>query len=418
MRVVHLSTFEQAGGAARAAHGLHRALLAEGVASEMVVMERQSRDETVHVAARDPIDARLEALCGRFWSAGNRTPLTNTAFSIGFGACDAVTHEAVGRADVINLHWVPQLLDARALGALRALDKPVVWTLHDEWAYTGGCHYTAGCERFREKCSACPQLARDPHALVELRFAQKRDACRDARIAVAAPSRWLARRARESAVLRGSRVECIPYGVDTDVFHPSRRSEGRARLGASDDEFVLLFSAEAAFERRKGFAELKAALETARSLLRDDAARLRLAVLGHAFGVELPEGSVTLGHVASRDELAAIVAACDLYAMPSLEDNLPNGVLEALACGTPCVGFDVGGVPDMLDGTPGCTVVPKGDVAALADSFVAAIRGMHAVRAHRGAIRADTEHRYAPAVQARAYRGLYRDLLGEKEDRP
>ncbi|MFZ9914335.1 MAG: glycosyltransferase, partial [Phycisphaerales bacterium] len=310
-----------------------------------------------------------------------------------------------------------RLLDARALAALRALGKPVVWTLHDEWAYTGGCHYAAGCGRWRDGCRDCPQLANDPHGLVELRFAQKASACADGAMTVVAPSRWLAANARESSVFRGSRVEVVPYGVDLTAFSPERRAAGRRRLGASQDDFVLLFSAEAAFERRKGFAELAAALATLRARADElgvAAACLKLAVLGHGYGVALPEDAVPLGHVSSREELAEIAAASDLYVMPSLEDNLPNGVLEALASGTPCVGFDIGGVPDMLADAPGCALAPAGDSVALAARIASAARGGIPSAALRCSIRAFAETRYAPARQAEAYLAIYRSLVSGK----
>jgi glycosyltransferase involved in cell wall biosynthesis len=185
----------------------------------------------------------------------------------------------------------------------------------------------------------------------------------------------------------------------------------------SQDDFVLLFSAEAAFERRKGFAELSAALAMLRTRAHElgiAASRIKLAVLGHGYGVALPEGAVPLGHVASREELADIVAASDLYVMPSLEDNLPNGVLEALASGTPCVGFDIGGVPDMLADAPGCALAPAADSAALAAHIAAVVRGGLPSASVRASIRAFTENRYAPARQAEAYLAIYRSLAAGK----
>ncbi|MCE2883273.1 MAG: glycosyltransferase [Planctomycetaceae bacterium] len=417
MRIVHLSTNESAGGAARAAHGLHASLVAEGADSRMLVLERQSDDGRVAVAEVGDAERRAWAVVEERWIARERTKVSNTLFSTGApGACPA-RHPFVREADVINLHWVPRLASARDIGDLLALGKPVVWTLHDEWAYTGGCHYASGCGRWRTACMACPQLARDPHGLVEAVFASKRLAYARGALTVVAPSRWLARRAGESALLAGCRVECIPYGVDLATFDPVLREEGRARLGVVADDILVLFSADAAAERRKGFAELTRALDVAAGILPATvAARLRFVVLGETAGIAMRPGSIAPGRVMDRRTLASIVAASDLFVLPSLEDNLPNGILEALACGTPCVAFDAGGAPDMLANSPGSELAPVGDVHALGASIARAIGNVGLLRPLRGGIRADAEQRYAPRLQARGYLALYDELLAARSE--
>jgi len=412
MRIVHLSTNESAGGAARAAHGLHASLVAEGADSRMLVLKRQSEDGRVAVAEVGDAERRAWAVVEERWIARERTRVSNTLYSTGApGACPA-RHPLVCEADVINLHWVPRLASPRDIGELLALGKPVVWTLHDEWAYTGGCHYASGCERWRTACTACPQLARDPHGLVEAIFASKRIAYARGALTIVAPSRWLARRAEESALLAGCRVECIPYGVDLATFDPMLREAGRTRLGVDPNDVVVLFSADAASERRKGFAELSRALDVAaRSIPSARSARLRFVVLGETAGIVLPAGAIAPGRIMDRRALASIVAASDLFVLPSLEDNLPNGILEALACGTPCVAFDAGGAPDMLAVSPGSELAPVGDAEALGASIARSIGNIGLLRSLRAAIRADAERRYAPHLQARGYLALYDERL-------
>ena len=416
MRVLHVSTFESSGGAARAAHGLHVGLVAEGVDSHMLVRERQSDDPRVCVATPNEVDVGVWREIALHWIHNNRTALSNTFFSTGFAGIAAADHPLVRSADVINLHWIPGLIDPRGIGELLALGKPVVWTVHDEWAYSGGCHYASGCEQWRHSCRECPQLASDPHGLVSAIFQEKLTQYARGPLTVVAPSVWLAERVRASALLRGSQVEVIPYGVDLDVFTPARRDEGRARLGVQPDEAVILFSADAAGERRKGFEELCAALELVRAQLNalgSLASPVRLVVLGNVDRVQLPEGTLATGRLFSRTELASVVAGSDLYVLPSLEDNLPNGVLEALACGTACAAFTVGGVPDMLAHAPISYLAPMGDVAALAGAMVRAVHDLPTLRTRRADLREHALKHYALSHQARSYMKLYSALLAE-----
>lgn len=407
MRVVHLSTNEQSGGAARAAHGLHAALRAAGVDSRMLVLERQSEDASVATVARDPVDEGAWRVIDDRWIAANRTGVSNTMFSSGGLGGDIAAHPSITGADVVNLHWIAGLASVEAIGALLALGKPVVWTLHDEWAYTGGCHYASGCEAWRTGCARCPQLVEDPHGLVAWRFAARRAAYGRGDLAIVAPSRWLSARAAESALLAGRRVETIPYGVDLEVFTPSRRAAGRRRLGLREDEAAVLFSADAAGERRKGFTELLQALA---GLAGRASIAPRLVVLGDAGQVVLPADAIATGRLADRIALAEVVAASDLYILPSLEDNLPNGVLEAMAAGTACVAFDAGGVPDMLGEAPACAMAPVGDVAALSAEIARALARIGELRAARPALSAFARARYAPERQAARYLALYEDL--------
>lgn len=409
MRVVHLSTHESAGGAARAARTLHDALVAAGVDSRMLVRDRNSPDPRVTRVTIDPSSSRLAGEIESGWITRQRSPRSDTFFSVGLAGADVSRREEILAADVLHLHWVAGLLDAPAIGSLLALGKPVVWTLHDEWAFTGGCHYTAGCEKWRDRCDACPQLNRDPLGLVPAHFDEKRRHWSRGRLVGVSPSRWLADRARGSRLLGSVEFAVIPNAVDLDVHVPDGREESRRRLGLAEADVAVLFAADATGERRKGFEHLRAALES----IGEGFARIRPIALGDSGTIGLPPRTIRTGRLADRSAIASIIAASDLAVVPSLEDNFPNGVLEALACGTPVVAYATGGIPEALEGSPGPAPVPVGDVAGLAAAIRAVAERLEAFRSLRPALRAFAEGRFDPARQADAHHRLYGRMLAE-----
>ena len=242
---------------------------------------------------------------------------------------------------------------------LLKLNKPVVWTLHDENAFSGGCHYSAGCRNYETGCADCPQLKVNVFQL-PFHVVNHKQRSWGNNITIVTPSKWLAECASKSLVFRESRVEVIPNSVETDIFRPLDKQEAKQSLGVPIDSLCLLFGAEYHSEKRKGYGKLKEALEIC---LRDDGFKKRAAekkILILKFGdtqkqteeFKLPVQS--FGYVHSDEKLAKIYSAADLYVLPSLEDNLPNTMLESMACGTPVVSFPVGGMPDMIvDGVTG-----------------------------------------------------------------
>jgi glycosyltransferase involved in cell wall biosynthesis len=422
MRIAQVATADIHGGAARAGYRLHRGLIGLGQESALLVLDKTSTDDTVRQLRAEPAadEFALRCLQGiqRDYIDANRTPISNTLFSLPYPGHDLTGLDEVGAADVINLHWVARLQSPGSVRQLLRLGKPVVWTLHDMWPFTGGCHYSAGCGEYQAGCSPCPQLADDPHRLPAAVLKDKLEALADPRLVVVAPSEWLAGCARRSRLFRETRVEVIPYSLETDAFAPLPKAEAKHRLGLRPETMTILAGAHEGRERRKGFSELAEALRMCaddpqvRQWVSQDA--LTLLWFGHPpadlAGLAVP--AAPLNWITGDERLREIYSAADVYVLPSLEDNLPNTMLEAMSCGTPVVAFGVGGVPEiMADGITG-RVVSAGDARGLGAAILDCLRHQEE-RAKMGQVcRHLIETNHAMPVQAQRYLDLYRELVG------
>jgi glycosyltransferase involved in cell wall biosynthesis len=314
--------------------------------------------------------------------------------------------------DVINLHWIAGFVDYQRFFTKIPSATPVVWTLHDMNAFTGGCHFDLGCGRHAQSCGACPQLgSSNPRDLTRQIWQRKKAAFARVRnrLHVVAPSQWLARKVRESGMGKSFCVSTIPYGVETEEFAPRDRRTARDLIGIPREATVLLFVGEAVDNRRKGFALLAEALSGLNHL-----PDLVLLSVGHgklSLDVQIPWRH--FGHVDHDRILSFVYSAADAYVIPSIQDNLPNTVLEAMACGTPVVGFDVGGIPDMVRlGITGL-LAPAGDVQGLRAAIAELLRNPERRAEMAANCRSIAVREYALEVQARRYSQLYEAILEE-----
>jgi glycosyltransferase involved in cell wall biosynthesis len=314
------------------------------------------------------------------------------------------------QGDILHLHWVARWLDYGSFFGSVPDHLPIVWTLHDMNPFTGGCHYSNGCEAFSLGCAYCPQLTRrainDPS---RISFDLKRQLLEGKNLHVVTPSRWLTRQARRSPVLSAAKsIRTIPYGLDVQLFSPRNKTAARKRFNLSDECIVLGFGADSVEVPRKGtrlLLEALASIQTPRQ------------VVGLWFGNGcLPArcGRVRLQGAGYLDDpriLATFYSAADLFVLPSLEDNLPQTGLEAMACGTPVVAFAVGGIPDFThDGQTG-QLAKRGDVVDLARQIEALADEPRERRRLGGNARTLIEESFAASVELGGYLDLYRELL-------
>lgn len=357
MKIALINTYSQ-GGAGIACRRLQEALLAQG--HDVTLLTRDNSGKKWPFYAE-----RLHFL------PFEKDKSVRFAFSLANYGTNLSKHPIVQAADVIHLHWVNQgFLSLENIQQLAALGKPICWTLHDMWAFTGGCHYSRGCRHFETHCGQCNYLRQPGANDLSHQIWSKKKSLLPTTLQIVTCSNWLAEEAKSSGLLRQFTIQSIPNPIDTAFFKPispEERAENRSKLGVSAKSKLLLFAAMKVSETRKGFAYLLESLNWLKEHRPD--LPLELLVLGKADPIELaalPYPVHALGLIRDARQLVQAYGMADVFVIPSLEDNLPNTVMEALACGTPVAGFDTGGIPEMVQSGYNGKLAPQRDSQALA----------------------------------------------------
>jgi glycosyltransferase involved in cell wall biosynthesis len=352
MKVVHVSTYHTFGGAAIAALRLHHALLTAGVESSLLVQETERPEATVEGFYEGFIEKKLafaRFVAERLYFASQEKDKTvRFHFSPLWAGADISTHPLIQQADVIHLHWINfGFLSLRSLEKLFALGKPVVWTMHDMSTFTGGCHYSRDCDRYLNHCHHCPYLRKPAaHDLAFRVFERKKQLFTNAPLTLVSPSRWLADLAKKAATTQHLDIFNIPNLIDNQHFRPNNKKEAKQKLGLTPAKKWMLFAGVNTQDPRKGFAYFKEATR----LLKNKVDEWGVVVFGKsdpAVMAELDLEVKVLGSIPSH-EVVGVYQAADVMVVPSLEDNYPNTIIEAMACGTPVVGFNTGGIPEQI----------------------------------------------------------------------
>lgn len=420
MIVAQICATDYAGGAGRAAHRLGEALRGAGCQSVAVVQHKTVRGpHSVRVTprhdARSPIAERVfhlfEGLQNREITA-NRSDLTQTVFSLDMTGLDLMDVLPVVAARIIHIHWTTFFQSPYTLANLGRIGVPLVWTLHDFWPMTGGCHYLAGCQGYQTDCAPCPQLQEDRLGLPAALLGERLALWRDLDLTLVAPSRWIADCAQQSTVFRHCRIETIPNGLDTTVLSPGDGGPLRRSLGIPGDAPVLAFGAHILADRRKGGDMLAPTLAQVLARRGGGPPLHILCFGGRSLEIE-PSGAVFhhLQGVDEDDRLAQVMRAADMLVLPSREDNYPNIMIEAMACGIPVVGFDVGGVGEAVqDGRTGRLVPLARGAAGLGDAIADLLADPAAAREMGRAARDFVHPSHAADRFAARMLALYEDL--------
>jgi glycosyltransferase involved in cell wall biosynthesis len=342
---------------------------------------------------------------------GRRTSVSNTAFTLGIQGADPAEHPWVREADVVFLHWLSGFISLEGIRSLLSLGKPVVWRLPDVWAFTGGCHFSAGCRNFTSDCSGCPQLKDDPYEATR-RVLKQKGGWRLDRLTLACPTRWIAEEARMSSLMAAVRSVVIPTGIDETRFRPTPKAAARASLGLDPKARIVLFVADVLDERRKGWHEAACVMELLMRSGRLPPETRLLAVGSGGERLSAPDFPAQLMEPVQDPALLALIySAADCLLLPVLDDNLPNTLLESLACGTPAIGYATGGIPEVVSDGVGGWLVPAGDTEALAATVSGRLQDPRALALAGRAGRERIHARHTLRVQAEAYHALIKDLV-------
>lgn len=354
MKVLIVNTSEKTGGAAIAAARLRDALINNGVKAKMLVRTKESNNPTV-VGLRPAWKTKWHFLAERFLIWTHNGFSREHLFDI-----DTATHGTditklpeFKEADVIHLHWINQgMLSLKNLRKILKSGKPMVWTMHDMWPFTGICHHARTCQGFITGCHDC-DLLKHPgkHDLSTCVMQRKEQLFRGCNIYFIGCSQWLTNEAKQSRLFHNLSVTDIPNPLNTKVFSPSDKSAARKEVGLPENKTLILFSAYKTTTPAKGiqyFIETCHLFNKQYPEMHDKIGIVAVGKEADALSDLFPYPVYSQGYISDVQIMVNVYNACDVFFMPSLQENLPNTIAEAMACGVPCIASKVGGIPQMI----------------------------------------------------------------------
>ena len=357
MKILLVSTHERTGGAAIATNRLMESLRAHSIDASMLVQGRVRSEDPVFSTTRSGIKRVINL--GRFirerlaFLSHESSRSIRFLFSIANTGEDITGNRHFEEADIIHLHWINGgFLSLRSLQKIVASGKPVVWTLHDMWAFTGGCHYALDCRNYTQECGNCPYLKRPSQKDLSNRiWKRKAGIFTNDRLTFITPSDWLNQCVKESSLLGHCEVQTIRNPVDQTDFVPRDRAKVCENLGLDPQKKYILFGAATVKNMLKGFDYF---VEAVRHLAQENSSGENAEILLFGKSKEdlsglFPLKTHTISFTGSTDTIVDLYNAAHLFVIPSLQDNLPNTIVESMLCGTPVVGFRAGGIPEMID---------------------------------------------------------------------
>jgi len=414
MNILLINNSDIIGGASRASYRLHKGLQDIGANSQLLVQEKYSDDKTVLAP-----EYRLSQAIARSKLTFDTLPLkfysqrSKNIFSLQWFPDQMVSKISEIAPDIINMHWINAAFIQ--IETIAKLKRPVVWTLHDMWALTGGCHYSGECDRYTASCGTCPQLGSTSNwDLSHWVWQRKAKAWKGLNMTIVSPSTWLAKCAKSSSLLKNFRIEVIPNGLDIQKYKPIEKSIARKLLNLSPDKQLILFgSLQATSDSRKGFHLLQPALqELSKSGWQD---RLELVI----FGAFKPENPLEFGFKAHylgtlNDDLslALLYSAADVFVLPSTQENLANTMVEAISCGTPCVAFSIGGMSDIIEHQKNGYLAQPYKLEDLAQGIAWVLENKERHQNLCTRARDKAEQEFTMRQQAHRYSSLFTSILG------
>jgi glycosyltransferase involved in cell wall biosynthesis len=413
MRVLFASTYDAHGGAARAAYRLYQGV--SKLDTACLVVKARTSDNPEIVCAGGKYSSywgkrcsQLAGLLGRRQERPDLPPQLSVA-PASIESVDFARQITGFQPDIVHLHWICN--DFLSLDDIAGLRKPVLWTLHDAWPFTGGCHVPGRCLRYQDSCGSCPFLSSTKEDDWSRRLhTQKRDCYSKIALTVVAPSRWLAAAARSSSLLSNVRVAVIPNGLDVSRFRPLDKLMSRDILGLPRDRALILFGGMGSTtDPNKGFSLLLQAL----SQVSEPGIDAELVVFGASRGDlpgDFPVQVHFLGTLHDGATLALAYSAADVMVVPSIQEAFCQTASEAMACGVPVVSFRTSGLLDIVEhGVDGYAAEPF-DPADLLQGIFWALDPVRSTELCHNA-RAKAVQKFSLDAVAAQYHTLYEQIM-------
>jgi glycosyltransferase involved in cell wall biosynthesis len=413
-KILILSAYD-VGGASIAAIRLHLGLLKLGVNSKLLTLHKSSSNipehyqfqpssnwkEKVYLKLRQRNEHKQKTSLELF----DNTSLSGE-FSMPIASYDITNSPLWDWADVVNLHWVNEWISLENLLA-KAGKKKIVWTMHDMHLFTGGCHYSHGCEGFKLECKDCPMLQKSNMPQLANQFWKvKTNALKLNKpfLTITSPSSWMAGLVGSSSLLRDFKSMAIPNSLDTNIFKPAPKKQSRQALNLPTEKIILLTVIQSLKDKRKGFQLLLDSL-----IYLPEPERFVLLTVG-GLNKDIPLHKIEhihLGSLVDERLMAMVYNSADILVHPAVEDNLPNVVVESICCGVPVVGFNIGGMSEMVsNGLNGfLSDITKPEV--LAQSIVSVLES----NLNKVEISQAAHAKFALELQAKNFQKLFENIL-------
>lgn len=420
MRILIVNTSEQTGGAAVASNRLLKALNKMGVEAKMLVREKETDNANViklHKHYLQKIYFLFERLCIFFNLHFRKKHLFE--IDIANSGNDITSLSVFKKSDVIHLAWINQgMLSLNSIKKIITSDKAVVWTMHDLWPATSICHYPKRCKRYESSCQHCPILPdngseKDLSAKI---WAKKNKMYNSGHIYFVTCSKWLCKEAKHSSLLKEHTIQSIPNPIDTHFFKPLDKHEARKKLNLPNDKNIILFVSQRVTDNRKGMDLFIEAINYIAKEYPEIKKNSCIAILGgHAEEIAnlLSLPTYPLGYVSDKENIRDVYNAANVFVLPTREDNLPNTIMEAMACGVPCVSFKVGGIPEMIDHLHNGYVAKEHNPQDLAQGIKWVLNNANYTQLSTAAIE-KVIHTYSERNVAEQYINLYYEALAYK----
>ncbi|MGB7084451.1 MAG: glycosyltransferase family 4 protein [Phormidesmis sp.] len=418
MKVLHLSTADANGGAARGAYWMHKALRQAGVDSWMLVAEKHTAEPTVigptGVTGSQKVFNGIRQTV-EYWPLKRYKNKKSGAFSLTIYPSNIAARVEAINPDIVNLHWV-------AGGLLRPQDlrqfqgkqqRPIVWTLRDMWPFTGGCHYAGECQAYQTICGQCPALGSDnPHDLAYRGWQRKQAGFGDLNLTLAPLSEWLADCARQSSLFSHQPIQVIANAVDIEQYRPIEKTTARNILKLPIDKKLILFGAlNPTADARKGFSYLRSALHHLAEKGDSDLEAVVFGIQQPARDLDLRLPTTFLGYLHDDTMLALAYSAADVMVVPSVQEAFGKTAIEAIACGTPVVAFNATGLKDIVIHKHNGYAAKCFEAADLARGIQWVLEDRSRWQSLSENARQTVKEKFTFARQAEQYRQLYRNLL-------